>query len=106
MIVPAVIALGTVLFYRLMLRTKWLVALGIIASLACTYELSNLAVQTKWRIRQQIAVTEEEQEYATADGANLVFTAFLFAPVEATVMTGLWFVILLKLVPNRTKPVK
>jgi hypothetical protein len=64
--------------------------LGMLLSVSSTYLLSNLAVQTKWRIRNEIAVTDEERVYATADGANLVFTAFFFAPAEAVIYTLGW----------------
>ena len=64
--------------------------IGIAISLATTYALSNLAVQEKWRIRNKIATTAAEQAYATADGANIVFTLFFIAPIEAIVLTWLW----------------
>ena len=69
---------------------RWDLVVGTVVSLASTYTLSNLAVQEKWRIRNEIAVTAEELAYATADGANLVFTLFLIAPLEAILLTLLW----------------
>lgn len=71
-------------------RKKSLLWVGVVASLVATYMLCNLAVQTKWETRWEIAKTKEEREYATADGANLVFTAFVFAPLEALLYTAVW----------------
>lgn len=71
-------------------RKKSILILGIVLSLITTYALCNLSVQRKWQIRNEIAKTEEERAYATADGANLVFTAFFIAPFESAVYTALW----------------
>lgn len=74
-------------------RRRVPVILGVLFSLVLTYALCNLAVQEKWRIRNEIAKTEIEQEYATADGANLVFTALIIGPFEAIAYTSIWGII-------------
>ena len=71
-------------------KRRWNLIIGIAISLATTYALSNLAVQEKWRIRNESAVTATEQAYAIGDGANIVFTLFFIAPIEAIVLTCLW----------------
>jgi hypothetical protein len=71
-------------------RKKAVFVSGVVISLVLTYGLCNLAVWEKWDIRNEVARTKEEREYATADGANLVFTALLFAPCEAVLYTCLW----------------
>jgi hypothetical protein len=58
-------------------RKRYVFIAGAVVSLLATYYLSNLAVQAKWRTRFELARTEQELEYASADGANLVFTLFL-----------------------------
>lgn len=67
-----------------------LLMVGIIISLITTYMLCNIATQEKWDTRNQLAQTEEERAYATADGANLVFTAFIIGPFESILYTSLW----------------
>ena len=62
----------------------------VVASLLLTYVFCNLSVQTKWSIRSVRAQTAEEMEFAQADGANLVFTAFFIGPFEAVFYTTLW----------------
>ena len=74
-------------------RKKSIMWSGAAASLVATYLLCNLAVQAKWETRWRIAQTEEEQRYATADGANLVFTAFIIGPFEAILYTSIWGVV-------------
>jgi uncharacterized membrane protein len=64
-----------------------------ILSVVVTYLLDVKAVDTKWATRIRLARTEEEMEYATADGANLVFTGYVMAPVEAILYTTLWGVV-------------
>ena len=59
-------------------------------SLMLTYSFSNLAVIRKWDIRMEIAKTKEELNYATADGANKVFTLMFIAPIEAIILTSFW----------------
>ena len=71
-------------------RKKSILWSGVAVSLVATYLLCNAAVQTKWQTRWEIAKTEKEQRYATADGANLVFTAFIIGPFEAVLYTGIW----------------
>ena len=87
----------------MILKTKWLIVVVILASMAATFVLSNLAVQEKWDIRQQIAQAEQKLRRACADGANIVFTFLIFAPAEAIVLTTFWFVLLLKLFPAGKK---
>jgi len=67
----------------------WVLVPGILLSLSATYFLCNVSVQETWRIRFESAKTEQEIERASADGANLVFTAFFFAPLKAAAYTGL-----------------
>jgi hypothetical protein len=83
--VPAVAMLFTTFW-----RKRYIFIAGAVVSLLATYYLSNLAVQAKWRTRFELAKTEQELEYASADGANLVFTLFFGAPLEAVVYTGFW----------------
>ena len=85
LLAPLVVMLAATFRHR-----RWDLIVGAAVSLASTYTLSNLAVQEKWRIGNEIAVTPEELAYATADGANLVFTLFLIAPIEAILLTSLW----------------
>lgn len=66
---------------------------GVLASVVATYILCNMAVQEKWRARFEMAKTDQELEYASADGANLAFTAFFFAPFESVLYTTLWGVL-------------
>jgi uncharacterized membrane protein YkvI len=82
---PAIIMLAVT--YR---QNKKLLVVGVIVSPIATYLLCNLAVQEKWQTRNQLAQTEEEMSYATADGANLVFTAFFIGPFESILYTSLW----------------
>ena len=95
LLAPAAIMLAFT--YR---RRRWELVLGVLLSLAATFALSNLVVSEKWEIRNQIAVTTAEQAYATADGANLVFTLLVFAPLEAIVLTTLWGVLGWRLWPR------
>jgi hypothetical protein len=62
----------------------------ILTSLLLTYTFSNLAVIKKWDIRLETAETQDELDYATADGANKVFTLFFIAPLEAIIFTSFW----------------
>ena len=71
-------------------RSKRLLIVGIIISLITTYTLCNISVQEKWKVRNEIAQTDAEREYATSDGANLVFTAFFIGPFEASIYTTAW----------------
>ena len=71
-------------------RKKPVLWIGFIVSLVATCLLCYAAVQTKWETRWQLAQTEAEQEYAAADGANLVFSAFIIGPFEALLYTTVW----------------
>jgi len=84
-LIPAVV----MLVFTFPMRKKLLVA-GVIISLVATYTLCNFSVQEKWKVRNEIAQTNQEREFATADGANLVFTAFFIAPFEAILYTFIW----------------
>lgn len=85
LIAPAIVMLITT--YKK--SRLWLVT-GVVLSVLMTYTLCNWAVQEKWRIRNEVAVTDQQRRYGTADGANLVFTAFFIAPIEALGYTVLW----------------
>ena len=82
-----------VMFVATYFRRRSILVVGILLSLASTYFLCNAAVQEKWRIRFDNAKTEQELERASADGANLVFTALFFAPFESVAYTTLWSVV-------------
>ena len=88
LLAPAVIMIASTYWRRISV-----LVLGIALSLVSTYLLSNMAVAEKWRIRNEVAATEEQLSTATSDGANIVFTRFLFAPVEAVVFTAFWGII-------------
>lgn len=66
---------------------------GVLASLVATYLLCNAAVQTKWKTRYEMAQTQAEMDYASNDGANLVFTAMITAPFESVMYTSIWGVV-------------
>ncbi len=84
-VAPAEIMLATTY-----LRSRLALVLGALLSLGGTFALCNLSVQEKWDSRLEMAETDRELEYATADGANLVFTYFAIAPFESIVYTSLW----------------
>ena len=63
---------------------------GVAASLIVTYLLCVQATEVKWAIRTSTASLESDVEFASTDGANLVFTALVFAPIEAIFFTWLW----------------
>ncbi len=84
-VAPAVIMLAVTYWHR---RAPLIV--GAIFSLVITYALCNFSVQEKWQVRNEIAQTDSEREYATKDGANLVFTLLFIGPFEAVVYTSLW----------------
>jgi len=71
-------------------KEKRIFVAGVVISLVVTYALCNLAVEEKWRTRLEMAKTEKQIEAATADGANLVFTAYFFGPLEAALYTWFW----------------
>ena len=85
-------------------RRKSVLWLGACVSVVATYLLCNAAVQTKWQTRFEIAKTEEEKNYATTDGANLVFTAFIIGPFESILYTSLWGVVGWRAWPRIRKP--
>jgi succinate dehydrogenase hydrophobic anchor subunit len=66
----------------------------LVGIIAITYLLINLAVNLKWDLRIDAVnsnsnATLEDLEYATADGANLIFT-MLFGWIFAIVYVGWW----------------
>jgi len=65
-----------------------------------TYTLCNISVREKWGKRFELAKTDEELEYASADGANLVFTAIAIGPFEAILYTSFWSFVGWKLWPR------
>jgi hypothetical protein len=84
-IVPAaVMIVGT--FWR----KKHILIIAIILSVFSTYALTNISVHQKWKKRYEIAQTQEELEYASDDGANLVFAAIVIGPFEAIFYTAFW----------------
>jgi hypothetical protein len=84
-VAPAIVMLATTY-----LRSRAALVLGALLSLGGTYTLCNLSVQEKWDSRLEMARTDQELEYATADGANLVFTCIAIAPFESIAYTSLW----------------
>lgn len=84
-IIPAVVMLLFTFW-----KNKKLLTFAVIISLTITYTLCNISVQEKWKVRGEIAQTEKGREYAMADGANLVFTAYFIAPFEAILYTSTW----------------
>lgn len=85
------IAPAAIMLTAAYLKKRYVTVVAIALSLSFTYAFSNLAVVEKWKIRAQTAITERQQEAATADGANKVFTRLIFAPLEAVFLTGFWF---------------
>lgn len=78
----------------------------VLVSIAGTYVLGVLACERKWDLRVAYVWEKydlanehlgesmpEEAEYAFADGANMVFTAYLFAPIEALIATLFWYAV-------------
>ena len=84
-IIPAVVMLLFTFW-----KNKKLLTFAVIISLTATYTICNISVQEKWKVRSEIAQTDKEREYAMADGANLVFTAYFIAPFEAILYTSIW----------------
>lgn len=87
------LAPALIMFAAAYRRRRMDLVLGILFSLSATFVLSNMAVSEKWEIRREIAVTDDEMDRASADGANLAFTLLVFAPLEAVVFTTIWGVI-------------
>jgi hypothetical protein len=71
-------------------RSSLRLIVGSLASILATFVFSILAVERKWSIRLSEAVTPEELEYATTDGANMAFTLLFLAPAEAVFFTLVW----------------
>ena len=69
---------------------RYILIIAIILSLFATYAMCNMSVREKWKVRFELAKTEDQLEYVTADGANLVFTAFFIGPFEAVLYTSFW----------------
>ena len=86
--VPALIMLTGTFWNK-----RYLLIIAIIFSLVSTYTLCNISVREKWKVRYEIAKTSKELDYASADGANLVFTAIFIGPFEAILYTTIWGVI-------------
>ena len=82
---------------------RYLLIIAVILSLFATYALCNISVQEKWKTRLSLAKTEAQLEYATADGANLVFTAFFIGPFEALLYTFFWGLLGWKIWPRLRK---
>ena len=97
-IVPAIIML-----YSASQKKKGILIIGAVVSIISTYCLCNLSVQKKWQTRFEIAKTQEELDYASTDGANLVFTAFIIGPFEALLYTSLWGVVGVRVWPRTRK---
>ena len=66
---------------------------GILISLIATFFLRVSAVVEKWKIRGEIADTQEEIAYAGADGTNLVVETAFIAPFQAIVSTIFWSIV-------------
>ncbi len=66
------------------------IIIGVIFSLILTFILSNLSVSRKWDLRMENAVTIQEKEQATGDGANKVFNLMFFSPIESILFTIFW----------------
>ena len=94
-IAPAMIMLAVTYWHR-----RGGLIVGALFSLVITYALCNFSVQEKWRIRNDIAQTDSEKEYAQRDGANLVFTLLFIGPFEAVAYTSLWGVVGWRLWPR------
>jgi len=87
-IVPAMVMVIGTFWHK-----RYILIIAIILSLFATYTLCNIAVREKWKERLELAQTVAELEYATADGANLVFTAIFIGPFEAILYTTIWGII-------------
>jgi len=66
------------------------IIIGVLLSLTLTFVLSNLSVMRKWDLRMENAVTVQEKENASADGANKVFNLIFLSPIEAVLFTVFW----------------
>lgn len=85
LLAPALVMLVATFFSR-----RWTLVLGVMVSLCATFVLSHLAVERKWRLRGEIAVTQADRDYASADGANRMAAILVIGPVEAIVFTAAW----------------
>jgi hypothetical protein len=79
-----------IMFVACATRNNKIFWLGIVASLIATYLLCVHATEVKWTVRNSTAVVNSDIELANSDGANLVFTAILLAPLQAIFFTWLW----------------
>jgi hypothetical protein len=79
-----------IMFIACATRARWVYRIGLACSFVATWNLNFLAVTTKWTIRNTTAVTADDIAHATADGANIVFSAIALAPLEALVLTLLF----------------
>ena len=86
----SLIAPVVIMFVSCAAKTRRVFWIGFFASLVCTYLLSVYATEAKWSIRNATATTETEVLHATSDGANLAFTAILFAPLQAVIFSWFW----------------
>lgn len=80
-------------------RTKIIYMLFVIG--VC-YLLIILSVSRVWELRLESAVTPEQLEMATGDGANKVFTLFL-GWIPASVYVGFWMIIKRLVMKNKIK---
>lgn len=101
----SIFAPALIMLFATYWRRRSILILSILISLFSTYALCNISVEEKWRVRNEIAQTDAEREYATADGANLVFTLIFIGPFEAILYTSFWGVVGWRLWP-RIRPEK
>ncbi len=93
--VPALVMIAGTFWHK-----KAILIIAITISLFATYTLCNISVREKWGKRFELAKTDEELEYASADGANFVFTAIAIGPFEAILYTSFWGFVGWKLWPR------
>jgi hypothetical protein len=93
LLAPAAIMLIASLGHRL-----WQSVIAGALSVYLTYWLCVFAVERKWQMRLAQATTDEQLQRATADGANLTFTALITGPLEAVLYTVLWGIVGWKLI--------
>ena len=94
-IIPAAVMIAGTFWHK-----KSVLVIAIVLSLFATYTLCNISVREKWETRQELAKTDEELEYASVDGANLVFTTVAIGPFEAILYTSFWGFVGWKLWPK------
>jgi hypothetical protein len=98
LIAPAILMLAATFWHK-----KHILIFAVILSIVGTYALCNISVREKWKTRYEMAKTQQEIEYACADGANLVFTAIAIGPFEAFLYTTFWGFVGWKLWPKILK---